>query len=56
MLGTMLIIIGVQFLFFGLLAEMIAFSWRRDNDYSVIERIEAEERPSPAQAEAAVEG
>jgi len=40
MLGTMLIIIGVQFLFFGLLAEMIAFSFRRDNDYSVVERIE----------------
>lgn len=40
MLGTMLIIIGVQFLFFGLLAEMIAFSFRRENDYSVVERIE----------------
>lgn len=43
MLGTMLIIIGVQFLFFGLLAEMIAFSWRRDNDYSIVERIDAVE-------------
>jgi glycosyltransferase involved in cell wall biosynthesis len=43
MLGTLLIIIGVQFLFFGLLAEMIAFTSRRDNDYSVVERIEAEE-------------
>jgi glycosyltransferase involved in cell wall biosynthesis len=41
MLGTMLIIIGVQFLFFGLLAEMIAFTARRDNDYSVVERVEA---------------
>jgi glycosyltransferase involved in cell wall biosynthesis len=40
MLGTMLIIIGVQFLFFGLLAEMIAFSSRRDRDYSVVEQID----------------
>jgi hypothetical protein len=40
MLGTMYIIIGVQFLFFGLLAEMIAYSFRRENDYSVVERIE----------------
>ncbi len=47
MLGTMLIIIGVQFLFFGLLAEMIAFSWRRDNDYSVVERIETVEAAEP---------
>ena len=49
MLGTMLIIIGVQFLFFGLLAEMIAFTSRRDNDYSVVERIE----PVEDEAEAA---
>ncbi len=41
MLGTLLIIIGIQFLFFGLLAEMIAFSYRRENDYSIVERIEA---------------
>jgi glycosyltransferase involved in cell wall biosynthesis len=40
MLGTMLIIIGVQFLFFGLLAEMIAFTARRDDDYSVVERLD----------------
>jgi len=43
LLGTLLIIIGVQFLFFGLLAEMIAFTSRRDNDYSIVERIEAED-------------
>jgi glycosyltransferase involved in cell wall biosynthesis len=42
LLGTMMIIIGVQFLFFGLLAEMIAFSARRDNDYSIVERIDVE--------------
>lgn len=53
MLGTMLIIIGVQFLFFGLLAEMIAFSFRRENDFSVVERIEVKE-PETAEKSAAV--
>ena len=43
LLGTVLIILGVQFLFFGLLAEMIAFSFRRDNDFSIVERIEVTE-------------
>lgn len=51
MLGTMLIIIGVQFLFFGLLAEMIAFSFRRDNDYSIIEEIGTLEAESKAETE-----
>lgn len=36
-LGILLLIIGVQFLFFGLLAEMIAYSARRADDYSVRE-------------------
>lgn len=35
--ATLLIIVGVQFVLFGLLAEMIAFSYRREDDYSVIE-------------------
>jgi glycosyltransferase involved in cell wall biosynthesis len=35
--GTMLIIVGVQFILFGLLAEMIAFSYRRESDYSIVE-------------------
>jgi glycosyltransferase involved in cell wall biosynthesis len=51
-IGTLLIIVGVQFLLFGLLAEMIAFSYRRETDYSVVETseqhrdqvIDAEER------------
>ncbi|HSF24567.1 MAG TPA: glycosyltransferase family 2 protein [Blastocatellia bacterium] len=38
--GTLLIIVGVQFILFGLLAEMIAFSYRRENDYSIIETSE----------------
>ena len=39
-IGTLLIIVGVQFVLFGLLAEMIAFSYRRDDDYSVVETSE----------------
>ena len=37
MLGILLLIMGVQFIFFGLLAEMIAYSSRREGDYSVRE-------------------
>ncbi len=36
-IGTMLIIVGVQLVLFGLLAEMVAFSYRRENDYSIVE-------------------
>ena len=36
-IGTMLMIVGVQLIIFGLLAEMIAFSYRREHDYSVLE-------------------
>jgi glycosyltransferase involved in cell wall biosynthesis len=39
-IGTLLVIVGVQFILFGLLAEMVAFSYRRENDYSVIETSE----------------
>lgn len=39
-IGTLLIIVGVQFILFGLLAEMVAFSYRRENDYSVVETSE----------------
>ena len=37
-IGTLLIIVGVQLILFGLLAEMIAFSYRRESDYSIVER------------------
>jgi glycosyltransferase involved in cell wall biosynthesis len=37
-IGTMILIVGIQLVIFGLLAEMIAFSYRRENDYSVLER------------------
>lgn len=36
-IGTMLAIVGVQLVLFGLLAEMIAFSYRRERDYSIVE-------------------
>jgi glycosyltransferase involved in cell wall biosynthesis len=36
-IGTLLVIVGVQFVLFGLLAEMVAFSYRRESDYSITE-------------------
>ena len=36
-IGTSLVMVGVQLILFGLLAEMIAFSYRRETDYSVVE-------------------
>lgn len=39
-IGTLLVIVGVQLVLFGLLAEMVAFSYRRENDYSVVESSE----------------
>jgi hypothetical protein len=39
-IGTLLAIVGVQLVLFGLLAEMIAFSYRREDDYSVVESSE----------------
>jgi glycosyltransferase involved in cell wall biosynthesis len=36
-IGTLFAIVGVQLVLFGLLAEMIAFSYRRESDYSIIE-------------------
>ncbi|HEU4388058.1 MAG TPA: glycosyltransferase family 2 protein [Blastocatellia bacterium] len=47
-IGTLLIVVGVQFILFGLLAEMIAFSYRRDSDYSVVDSSETEELQAPA--------
>ena len=36
-LGIVLLLVGVQFVFFGLLAEMIAYSSRREDEYSIQE-------------------
>jgi glycosyltransferase involved in cell wall biosynthesis len=35
MLGTLLIILGIQFMFFGLLGELIVFSSKKDNEHIV---------------------
>ena len=37
MLGLLSLIVGIQFVFFGLSAEMIAYSARREDDYSIRE-------------------
>jgi glycosyltransferase involved in cell wall biosynthesis len=42
LVGTFLAIVGVQLIVFGLLAEMIAFSYRRESDYSVVESSDAD--------------
>jgi hypothetical protein len=42
-IGTLLVIVGLQLVLFGLLAEMIAFSYRRENDYSIVETSEDED-------------
>lgn len=42
-IGTFLIVVGVQLILFGLLAEMIAFSYRRESDYSIVETSEEED-------------
>ncbi|HSR69757.1 MAG TPA: glycosyltransferase family 2 protein [Acidobacteriota bacterium] len=41
-IAILMSIIGVQFFFFGLLAEMIAYSSRREDDYSIDEILEPE--------------
>jgi hypothetical protein len=33
----MSIIVGIQFVLFGLLAEMVAHFYRRESDYSIVE-------------------
>jgi glycosyltransferase involved in cell wall biosynthesis len=43
LLGAIFLVIGVQVISFGLLAEMIAFSYRREDDYSIIESSDVSE-------------
>ena len=45
-LGILLTIIGVQFIFFGLLAEMIAYSSQKEEDYGAKATPPREEAPS----------
>lgn len=48
--GTALILIGIQFIFFGLLGEMIAATYRREDDYSIVKAPE----PDPDRLKALV--
>lgn len=41
MVGILLLIVGAQFIFFGLLAEMIAYASRREEDYSIRQILES---------------
>ncbi|UCF38343.1 MAG: glycosyltransferase family 2 protein [Acidobacteriota bacterium] len=43
MLGILLLIVGMQFIFFGLLAEMIAYSAKQEDDFSIGEILESSE-------------
>src|SRR5438132_10952675 len=45
-IGILLLIVGVQLVLFGLLAEMVAFSYRRENEYSIVESEATEEEPT----------
>lgn len=54
-IGTLLVIVGVQFILFGLLAEMVAFSYRRESDYSIIETSEDRAERSDDKAELRVQ-
>jgi len=42
-IGTLLLTVGMQLVLFGLLAEMIAFSYRRETDYSIVESSDEQE-------------
>jgi glycosyltransferase involved in cell wall biosynthesis len=49
MLGILLLIVGMQFIFFGLLAEMVAYSSKRDHDYSIQQVLEPPQISSDSQ-------
>jgi glycosyltransferase involved in cell wall biosynthesis len=56
LVGTVLIVIGVQIVSFGLLAEMIAFSYRREDDYSIVESSDSAENSAAITAASRGEG
>ena len=51
LLGVLLLIVGMQFIFFGLMAEMLAYSARRDEDYSIREILERGEQSETPEAQ-----
>jgi glycosyltransferase involved in cell wall biosynthesis len=48
LLGILLMIIGIQFIFFGLMAELIVYSTQRSEVYVVMERLDPKEKPHRA--------
>ena len=51
LLGVLLLIVGMQFIFFGLMAEMLAYSAPRDEDYSIREILERGEQSETPEAQ-----
>lgn len=49
-IGTLLITVGIQFILFGLLAEMIAHTSHRDTDYAIVETGDERQARLPAAA------
>jgi hypothetical protein len=45
LLGILLLIIGVQFIFFGLMGELIVFSSQKETSYTVKEKLDATHTP-----------
>lgn len=45
LLGILLLILGVQFIFFGLMGELIVFSSRKEASYTVKEKLDSNQTP-----------
>jgi len=45
LLGILLLILGVQFIFFGLMGELIVFSSRKEISYTVKEKLDSNHTP-----------
>jgi hypothetical protein len=43
LLGILLLILGVQFIFFGLMGELIVFSSQKETTYTVKERLDTDQ-------------
>jgi drug/metabolite transporter (DMT)-like permease len=44
LLGILLLILGVQFIFFGLMGELIVFSSQKETAYTVKERLDSDQK------------
>ena len=45
LLGILLLILGIQFIFFGLMGEMIVFSSQRETSYTIREKLDSKKTP-----------